>query len=175
MSDSDLRKAVKVIEESLIDPDHGLSSDLFRLVSRVTPLVNVDLLIQDQNLGTLLTWRPEGNYKPGWHVPGGIIRVKETFVQRLEKVAMLELGVRVTYSPNPVAINEMIHTTAKTRVHFVSFLYRVTLCGNPKPHLQYRQGTPESGQWFWHTQCPDDLYESQKVYRSYINDYCHNI
>lgn len=175
MSDADLKKAVKVIEDCLIDPDKGLSPDLFRLVSRITPLVNVDLLVQDETLGTLLSWRPRGNYKPGWHVPGGIIRVRETFGQRLEKVAMLELGAKVTFDTQPVAINEMIHKTANTRVHFVSFLYRVTLYGGPKPQLQYREGTPKPGQWFWHTQCPDNLYESQKVYRSYINDYCHNI
>lgn len=171
MSNDDLKKAVKVIEDLLIDPDEGLSPDLFRLVSRVTPLVNVDLLVQDKNLGTLLTWRPRGNYASGWHVPGGIIRVRETFGQRLEKVAMLELGARATFDAKPIAINEMIHNTADTRVHFVSFLYGVVLYGGPKPELQYREGTPKPGQWFWHTQCPDDLYESQNVYRSYINDH----
>ena len=63
--------------------------------------------IQDKNLGTLLTWRARGNYDPGWHVPGGIIRVKETFDRRLEKVAMLELGVRAKYDSHPVAISEI--------------------------------------------------------------------
>ena len=48
MSNDDLKKAVKVIEDLLIDPNEGLSPDLFRLVSRVTPLVNVDLLVQDK-------------------------------------------------------------------------------------------------------------------------------
>ncbi len=171
MINEDLENAVKVLEDGLINPAEGLSPSLFRLVSRVTPLVNVDLLIQDKHLGTLLTWRARGNYAPGWHVPGGIIRVKETFDQRLEKVAMLELGVRVKYDSQPVAISEMIHPDAETRVHFVSFLYRTTLCEMPDPNLKYRTEDPQPGHWQWHIQTPVNLYEPQKVYRKYIDDY----
>ena len=51
--------------------NNGLPHDLFVFVSRLTPLVNVDLLIQDPHHGTLLTWRHDETYGPGWHVPGG--------------------------------------------------------------------------------------------------------
>ena len=41
------------------EPSAGLPEALFLLVSRLTPLVNVDLLVQDEGLGTLLTWRAD--------------------------------------------------------------------------------------------------------------------
>lgn len=44
-------------------------------------MVNVDLLIKNVSSNeTLLTWREDEYYGPGWHVPGGIVRFKETIV-----------------------------------------------------------------------------------------------
>src|SRR5258705_8683005 len=62
--------------ESQIDT-RALPEELFLFISRITPLINVDLLIQDYGKGTLLTWRSDRFFGPGWHVPGGIIRHKE--------------------------------------------------------------------------------------------------
>ena len=54
----------------------------------LTPLVNVDLLIKDSGR-TLLTWRDDEFYGPGWHIPGGILGFKERALDRLAKVAEL--------------------------------------------------------------------------------------
>ena len=59
------------------NPTKGLSEETFLLISQLTPMVNVELLIQDKNKGTLLTWRHDKFYGPAWHLPGGIIRFKE--------------------------------------------------------------------------------------------------
>ena len=46
--------------ECRIDPRAGgLPDELFLFVSRITPLVNVDLLIQDDRRHTLFTWRSD--------------------------------------------------------------------------------------------------------------------
>ena len=55
-----------------------LPEELFRFISTISPLVNVDLLIKDDTNRTLLTWRDDEHYGAGWHVPGGIIRFKES-------------------------------------------------------------------------------------------------
>ena len=57
------------LEASIPDPFTGLQEDLFLFVSRITPIINVDLLIKNESDHTLLTWRDGGYYPPGWHVP----------------------------------------------------------------------------------------------------------
>ena len=71
------------------DPRNGLDQRIFLLVSRLTPMVNVDLLMND-TMGTLLVWREDQFYR-GWHIPGGIIRFKELAKDRIREVARLEL------------------------------------------------------------------------------------
>jgi hypothetical protein len=39
-------------------------------------MINVGLLLKDPTCGTLLTWR-EDDFRTGWHIPGGIIRLYE--------------------------------------------------------------------------------------------------
>ena len=71
MHGADLQRALHAIESTLDDPHRGLPEELFLFVSRITPLVNVDLLIQDDRGHTLLTWRDDEFHGAGWHVPGG--------------------------------------------------------------------------------------------------------
>ena len=86
---------IKIIEKKIPNKKKGLPNDVFLFASRIMPMINVDLLIKDKKLGTLLTWRKKGEkYPAGWHVPGGIIRFKEKASERVKKVAKLELGSR---------------------------------------------------------------------------------
>ena len=36
--------------KTISDPSIGLSNDIFRFISQVTPLINVDLLVKDKNV-----------------------------------------------------------------------------------------------------------------------------
>ena len=69
--DDALRRGIEALEAGQDDPRRGLPDDVFLFVSRIVPLVNVDLLIQDDRSRTLLTWRDDEFFGPGWHVPGG--------------------------------------------------------------------------------------------------------
>ena len=60
----------------------GLPSHLFEYVSSITPIINVDLLVHNPSEGIILSWRSDKFYGPGWHVPGGIIRFKENFLEK---------------------------------------------------------------------------------------------
>ena len=75
----------------------GLPDEVFYYISRTTPLVNVDLLIKDENGRTLLSWRNDRYAGKGWHVPGGIVRFKETLETRVQKVAEIEVGVNISF------------------------------------------------------------------------------
>ena len=145
-----------------------LPEDLFLLVSRLTPLVNVDLLIKDEQNRTLLTWRDDEFYGTGWHLPGGIIRFRETAAERVLAVAHVELGAEVTFEPSPLWVAEVIHRARETRGHFIALLYRCALTSAPRAELEYRGGPPASGLWKWHADCPSDLLPVHRVYERFL-------
>ena len=45
----------------------------FLEISKKTPLINVDLLIENEDGDVLLSWRDDEYCGTGWHIPGGII------------------------------------------------------------------------------------------------------
>jgi colanic acid biosynthesis protein WcaH len=151
------------------DPTKGLPEDIFLFASRITPLINVDLLIKDKQGRTLLTWRNDGYSPAGWHIPGGIIRFKETFTERIKAVAASELGSRIRVKAGPLVVHEIIFPSYTNRAHGVSLLYECVLASPLDPDLKYKRGTPCPGQWAWHETCPDDLLDVHEIYRSYIS------
>ena len=150
------------------DPVQGLPEEVFHLVSRITPMVNVDLLIQDGNGRTLLTWRDDGFFPAGWHVPGGIIRFSETLASRIHTVAKRELGVEVEFGKEPVAMHEIFHPSRNERGHFISFLFRCKILNSPDESLRFKRGNPKSGEWSWHNGCPDGLIPVHQIYREFM-------
>lgn len=84
-----LDEAIAAFEAYCPDPRSGLPEVVFLLMTRLTPMVNVDLLIQDPTGRTLLTWWDDSYHGAGWHIPGGIIRLKETAAQRIAAVGRL--------------------------------------------------------------------------------------
>lgn len=164
-----LPEAVALIDNTVPEPERGLPEELFLLASRVTPMVNVDLLVRDVAGRILLAWRDDGIFGPGWHVPGGIVRFKERLEVRLEAVARLELGAHVDYDPVPLEINQMIQPVRRVRGHFISFLYRCSVAADYVPDNQ-RHGPRQAGYLMWHSRCPADLLEVHGVYRKYFNE-----
>ena len=65
------------IEKKINNPKKGLPDEIFYFVGRLTPYINVDLLIKSPTEGTLMTWRDDKYSGKGWHLPGGIIRFRE--------------------------------------------------------------------------------------------------
>jgi len=163
----DLPELVARLDQLGIEPIKGLPDDLFYFVSRTTPLVNVDLLIKDERGRNLLAWRHDQYAGKGWHVPGGIIRFKETFEERLLQVGLTELGTRVTFEPRPLAVNQIISESREIRGHFISILYR---CFVPDDFQLVESDSDQNspGDLTWYDGCPDHLLEPQKIYREYL-------
>ncbi len=160
--------AIDFLERQVADPSIGLPEEIFLFISRMAPMVNVDLLVKNTAGNTLLSWRADPYAGTGWHVPGGIIRFRETFAVRIAKVAVAELGSKVEYDPKPLAVNEIILKKNGTRGHFISFLYR---CRLPDDYAIDNSGrTPASpGFLKWHSGCPDNLISFHDLYRNFIN------
>ncbi len=165
-----LKRVTNRIDSLVEDPRRGLPEDLFLFASRITPMVNVDLLIKDVEGQTLLTWRDDGYWKPGWHIPGGIVRYQEPIAERIRAVAWMELGARVAFEAVPLAIKEIIDRERRVRGHFISFLYQCSLTAGPDIGLQYRSGEPLPNQWTWHATCPKNIIPVHEIYREYIED-----
>jgi len=159
-------QAVRFLEKQIRNPSLGLPQEIFFFVSRLTPMVNVDLLIKDKKGRTLLSWRNDRFSGTGWHLPGGIIRFKEDISSRILKVAKEEIGVRVRFDPAPVAVNQII-CSHDTRGHFISILYQCYLLGEFIPR---NQGLTEldPGYLKWHNRAPLNLIKVHRIYKKYI-------
>ena len=155
------------IESVIGDPRQGLPEDVFLLVSRITPLINVDLLIQDERGRTLLTWRDDEFFGSGWHVPGGIIRYKETAADRLRACAREELAADISFDPAPLFVMETI-LERRDRGHAVSLLFRCRLLTPPDPAREAGPASPSEGQWRWHEAPPPNLLDVQGQYARFF-------
>ena len=127
-----MKKLIEKIESHVKNPSKGLPEDIFYLAGRLTPFINVDLLVQDDLGRTLLSWRDESlfenNLRSAWHIPGGIIRLRETISERLHKVAMNEMGGKlISFSKEPLKVGQFIDHHTKNRSHHIGLLYKCKL------------------------------------------------
>jgi ADP-ribose pyrophosphatase YjhB (NUDIX family) len=165
---SGLAALIRQLDSQIDIEAGGLSEEVFLFVSRVTPLINVDLLIRDDKGRTLLTWRSDRFYGPGWHVPGGIIRYKETAADRLRIVAERELGAVVEFDASPILVHESIDPGRHDRGHFISLLYKCRLVGDLDQQRRYSREAPLPYQWLWHERCPENLIQEQRAYAAFM-------
>lgn len=159
-------QAIEFLEKQIKNPSQGLPEEVFLFVSRLTPMVNVDLLIKDEKNRTLLSWRNDKYAGSGWHLPGGILRFKENLEARILKVAEEEIKTRVEFNPIPVAVNQII-CRHNTRGHFISLLYK---CFLSNKFIPKNTGLTEKDKGYlrWHNSCPVNLVKVHEMYRKYI-------
>ena len=159
---------IKKIESKIKNPKKGLPKEVFLFLTRISPMINIDLLIKNKKKQTLLVWREKGErYDEGWHIPGGIIRFKETIDKRIILTAKNELGSKIKFAKQPIFYNE-IHLNQKNRSHFISLLFECKILSGPKKKLMFKKGKPLPGEWKWHDKCPSDLIKPQYKYKKFI-------
>jgi len=165
----DMNSAIDYINNYIKNPCLGLPEQLFTLVSRLTPLVNVDLLIKDENKRILLSWRDDKYSGVGWHIPGGIVRFMEKLETRIKEVSKIEIKTEVKYNLIPLKVQESIfYRDNFIRSHFIAFLYRCSLSNKVKLN---NKGLKEGdvGYLKWHDSCPKNLIKCQKIYSKYFS------
>ena len=161
-----MKDLISQVENKIKSPEKGLDEKLFLFLTRLTPIINVDLLIKDfKNQKTLLSWRKKGEvYNPGWHIPGGIIRFKETMIDRVNEVAKIELNTKVKIYPGPIKISE-IFLKQKNRSHFISLLFLCEL----KKKVSDKNMKKLKLKWFKAT--PKNIIKPHKIYNNLINEF----
>lgn len=161
-----VHEAIKFLDKQISNPSLGLPEEIFLFVSRITPMVNVDLLIKNEKGRTLLSWRDDQYAGKGWHIPGGIIRFKEKIETRIQKVAKKEIGTSVKFDPLPIAINQ-IFVKRNIRGHFISILYKCFL--SEKFILKNKSLTnKDAGYLKWHDSCPGNLLKLHEIYKKFL-------
>ena len=164
-----LEDAVREIERAAAHPETGLPEEVFRLVTKLTPMINVDLLIKNEAGETLLTWREDTLCSPGWHIPGGIIRFQEPIEHRIHAVAQSELHSDVIFEPEPLKVTEFILPNQAYRNHFISLLYRCRLTGAVPDELHCADlQAPKQGQYAWFSAVPENLLKGHRKYEAFI-------
>ena len=156
------------VETFIGDSKKGLPDEVFYFISKLTPLVNVDLLFKNEVGETLLTWRHDKFYGPAWHIPGGIIRFREKFGTRIQKVAINELGADIVHEEHPIAMRQCFGKGSDVRGHFISLLFLCKLKTLPTK-TQFLKGEPEPGQWCWHKEAPQNMLTDQSPFIQYVN------
>ncbi len=163
----DIKNSLKEILDIVGNPGEGLPEEVFEFIASITPMVNVDLLIRDERGCVLLARRDDKFNGSVWHIPGGIVRFRESLLQRVEQVAIAEIGQSVMINETPIAVNE-IFSPHQERGHFISFLYECKL----KERLDIKEKDQwEHGDLKWFETCPSDFISCQvPLYGKYFKE-----
>ncbi len=163
----ELSNLIARIRTYIEDPTQGLPEEIFLFATEITPMTNVDLLVRDENGRILLAWRNDQWYGNGWHVPGGIIRVKESFDERIQKCAQDELHTMVQYQKEPLEMFQIIEKEFHTRCHFYSFVFD---CKVPDDYMIENGNLKkdDTGYLKWHERFPENMLRCHNIYKKYF-------
>ena len=151
------------------NPREGLPEHLFKYISSVTPMLNVDLLVFNPDQGVLLSWRKDKFYGPGWHIPGGIIRFKENFIDRLNYVAKNEIKINGELEYRMVSIHQIMNPSRDVRGHFISLLFVSEINSKIAENIKTNTKNYKSGDLSWHKFSPKNIIPQHIRYSQYIN------
>lgn len=144
-----------------------LPQHLFNYVSTITPLVSVELVIRCPRNKVLLSWRDDDLYGPGWHLPGGVVRYKESLIDRVSLVASIECSIDSFDSCTFLQVNQTINSSRDLRGHFISLIYGLTI--NYVPRISH--STLTNGSLALFSASPPNLIAQHLQYSDLINSF----
>ncbi len=165
---SKIKNAISVLNEQIINPEKGLPESVFLFATSITPMINVDLLILDKTGRILLSWRDDEFEGRGWHIPGGIIRLKETFEERIIRTSKSEIGCCVKFEKEPLEIVPIIKNNAKVRCHFITLVYKCSLPDDFDVETNQRFKIGQAGYLKWFDKYPSDMLAVHNFYKKYF-------
>lgn len=150
-----------------------LPKEAYTEVVRNTPLVSIDLLIEDINGKILLGYRLNRPAKNSWFVPGGVIRKNENFIEAYQRISKDELGIEIDFSESSyVGLYEHIYDDnfaddASFNTHYIvnAFHIKINLANIELPKAQHSD-------YWWATK--EELLAHDAVHtntKNYFNGY----
>ena len=131
------------------------------LVSKVIPMVDVDLFTRDDRFHMLLMWREGGSGPPWWYIPASVAR--EELPDRIAVVAGPELRAPVTFMNKSLLTLEVIQQPCKVCGQAIALLFDCQLLGAPSLERKYNQKAAASvegpcpGNYAWYSNRSDNL------------------
>ena len=176
-----LTSLISVLQKEItnlgIDANKGIPRELFLLISSLSPVPNVDLFVTDTKKRFLLSWRNDEYFGSGWHIPGGCIRLRESFEERIQKTAISELGTNVICNMIPaLTVESIVDKDIATelgnylRPHNISVLFECHLPNNYSIE-EFNRGKSylQNGYLKWFESLPNEFLTVQKpLYKDYI-------
>ncbi len=146
----------------------SLGPDLYKFVTTLTPIIAVDALIHNEQGQFLLTWREDEFFGPGWHVPGSVVRLGESFLDRLHAGIGKELNVSVEVETF-LGYEEIFREDALYRPHTIVFVYLCKLTSTLLKDTQYlSESNCAPGAWKWFDTFPSSMIPEHEFYRKYF-------
>lgn len=89
-----------------------LPKEQYIQVVKNTPLISIDLVIENPEGKILLGYRLNNPAKNKWFVPGGVIRKNEHFTEAFKRISLDELGFEINLTEaNYIGLYEHIYPT----------------------------------------------------------------
>lgn len=151
LTQKETKQLVSLIKK-IDKPHEGLPQPVFDALINTVPFVACELVLINSR-GILLTWRNDKLWT-GWHFPGGLLRFRERFEERIERVAWNELGVDIINSKFLYAKD----CSQGKRGHVVSLVF---LCKTAM--------APKKGKFF--KKMPKNIIEDHKEMWSKVSKY----
>jgi len=118
LTNKEIEQLVTLLKK-IDNPHNGLPQPIFDALCGVVPFAGCELIVMNKKGELLLTWREDKWWK-GWHFPGGLMRHRETVDERIKKMALHEIGLRVKKYQFLFPIN--YHTGLRNHVTSLIFL-----------------------------------------------------
>ncbi len=142
-----------------------LPQHLFNYVSSITPLISVELIITCPSNLVLLSWRDDCLYGPGWHLPGGVLRYKESIIHRIRQVAFNECAIHSFQSCSFLQVNQIMNPNRDLRGHFIALVFGIKINYIPKTD----QGICKNGSLRLFSSSPPNLIDQHRHFEQLIN------
>jgi len=124
-----------------------INDEKFLEIIDLTPLVSIDLIIEDNEGSVLLGRRVNRPAQGYWFVPGGRIRKNEKLADAMQRISLAELGFPVSLSEAHLAgafdhiYDDNCFAREGVSTHYVVLAYRVNLDSDLsiKPDAQHSE------------------------------------
>jgi ADP-ribose pyrophosphatase YjhB (NUDIX family) len=136
-----------VEELNALQPTPNLPFDVWKAIGRLVVQPAVELVIENECGGVLLTYRKD-QYWDAWHIPGGFMAPGESIAETCSRVAKRELGIDVDFR-KVIDVCSWPEHPPHPYASLISIFAKCVLAGEEPPHDGTFYGSSDYGSSDW--------------------------